>query len=182
VTKGSSSLNLRGKRTILNRIFNLARINITHMLGTPKGRSEATVCLSFRLVDQSHHKRLQDHTHYQSAGHTSVARLQNPYSWLPLQHVFPHVESSNQKNQIHVVGGMSTPRADWLLGLPLTQNSRHVVSTFKRLTPITTHCHLIKIQQHRWGIISTMILHKTPVRHPYSDCRNVNITTPISRE
>jgi hypothetical protein len=36
------------------------------------------------------------------------------------QHVFLHVEQSNQKKQIHVVGGMSTPRADWLLGLPLT--------------------------------------------------------------
>jgi hypothetical protein len=24
-----------------------------------------------------------------------------------------------------------------------------------------------------------MIPHKNPVRHPYSDCRNVNITTPI---
>jgi hypothetical protein len=105
-----------------------------------------------------------------------------PYSWLPLQHVFLHVESSNQKKQIRVVGGMSTPQADWLLGLPLTQNSQHVVSTFKRLTPITTHCDLIKIQQHRWGIISTMIPHVLPVHHPYSDCRNVNITTPISRE
>jgi hypothetical protein len=58
VVKGSSSLNLREKRTILNRIFNLARINLTHTLGTPKGHSEATVCLSFRLVDQSYHKRL----------------------------------------------------------------------------------------------------------------------------
>jgi hypothetical protein len=37
-----------------------------------------------------------------------------------LQHVFPHVEVSDRKNQIRVVGGMSTPRADWLLGLPLT--------------------------------------------------------------
>jgi hypothetical protein len=105
-----------------------------------------------------------------------------PYSWLPLQHVFLHVESSNQKKQIQVVGGMSTPPADWLLGLPLTQNSRHVVSTFKRLTPITTHCDLIKIQQHRRGIISAMIPHILPVRHPYSDCKNINITTPIVAE
>jgi hypothetical protein len=121
VAKGLSSLNLREKRTIPESNFkNLVRVNLTHTLGTPKGHSEATVYLSFRLVDQIHHKRLQDHTHFQSAGRTSVARLQNPYSWLPLQHVFLHVESSNQKNQIHVVGGMSTPRADWLLGLPLT--------------------------------------------------------------
>jgi hypothetical protein len=92
---------------------------------------------------QVHHKRLQEHTHITRAGHTSVARLQNPYSWLPLQHVFPQ---SNQvtKRSNRVVGGMSTPRADWLLGLPLTHNSRHVVSTFKRLTPIGTHRDLIK--------------------------------------
>jgi hypothetical protein len=49
------------------------------------------------------------------------------------------------------VGGMSTPRADWLLGLPLTQNSRHVVSTFKRLTPIGTHRDLNKITLTQTG-------------------------------
>jgi hypothetical protein len=97
-----------------------------------------------------------------------------PYSWLPLQHVFLHVESSNQKKQIRVVGGMSTPRADWLLGLPLTQNSRHVDSTFKRLTPITTHCDLTKIQQHRQGIIPFHDIVHNPVRHPYSDNIIVN--------
>jgi hypothetical protein len=112
---------------------------------------------------QVHHKRLQDHMHYQSAGHMSVARLQNLYSWLPLQHVFPHIESSNQKNQIHVVGGMSTPRADWLLGLLLTQNSRHVISTFKRLTPITTHCDLIKTFNNTDGVsFPSKIPHITP--------------------
>jgi hypothetical protein len=58
VAKGSSSLNLREKRTILNRILDLARVNLTHTLGTSNDRSEATVCLSFRLVDQCHHKRL----------------------------------------------------------------------------------------------------------------------------
>ena len=39
---------------------------------------------------------------------------------------------------------MSICRADELLGLPLTHNSRHVVSTFKRLTNTTTHCGLNK--------------------------------------
>jgi hypothetical protein len=37
---------------------NLARVNLTHTLGTSNNRSEATICLSFRLVDQCHHKRL----------------------------------------------------------------------------------------------------------------------------
>jgi hypothetical protein len=58
VAKGSSSLNLREKRMILNQISNLARVNLTHTLGTFNDRSEATVCLLFRLVDQYHHKRL----------------------------------------------------------------------------------------------------------------------------
>jgi hypothetical protein len=58
VAKGSSSLNLREKWTILNRISNLARVNLTHTLGTSTDGSEATVYLSFQLVDQRHHKRL----------------------------------------------------------------------------------------------------------------------------
>jgi hypothetical protein len=87
-----------------------------------------------------------------------------------------------RKTKLRVVGGMSTPRADRLLGLPLTIFRGHMASTFKRLTTTTTHCDLSQIHQHRRGIISTMILHINPVRHPYSDCRDVNIATPISRE
>jgi hypothetical protein len=75
VAKGSSSLNLHEKRTILNRISQPCKANLTHTLGTSNNCSEATVCLLFRLVDQIHHKRLQDHTHIQCAGRTSVARL-----------------------------------------------------------------------------------------------------------
>jgi hypothetical protein len=55
--------------------FNLARVNLTHTLGTSKDRSEATVSLIFRVMDQGHHKRLQDRTHTNCAGHTSVVRL-----------------------------------------------------------------------------------------------------------
>jgi hypothetical protein len=73
VAKGSSSLNLREKRTIPESNFNPCKVNLTHTLGTPIGHSEATVCLSFRVVEQSHHKRLQDHTHIQCVGHTSTA-------------------------------------------------------------------------------------------------------------
>jgi hypothetical protein len=75
VAKGLSSLNLREKRMIPESNFNLARVNLTHTLGTSNDRSEATVCLSFRLVDQIHHKRLQDHMPNQYAGRMSVARL-----------------------------------------------------------------------------------------------------------
>jgi hypothetical protein len=178
--------------------FNLARVNLTHTLGTSNDSPEATVCLSFRLVDQSHHKRLQDHTHIQCAGRMSVARLHDhtpvrlceTYSYSvrdcrtyshPLRNVFLHVGAC-AKNQITSGGRYVHSSGRLVTRLTAYHISRHVASTFKRLTPIGTHRDLIKIQQHRRGITSTMIPHKTPVRHPYSDNRNVNITTPISRE
>jgi hypothetical protein len=78
-------LTLRGRRNKQSQFpretddsessFNLARVNLTHMLGTSKDHSEATVSLVFRVMDQGHHKRLQDRTHTNCAGHTSVARL-----------------------------------------------------------------------------------------------------------
>jgi hypothetical protein len=55
--------------------FNLARVNLTHTLGTSKDRSKATISLIFRVMDQGHHKRLQDRTHTNCAGHAFVARL-----------------------------------------------------------------------------------------------------------
>jgi hypothetical protein len=58
VAKGLSSLNLREKWTILESNFNPCKVNLTHTLGTPTGRSEATVYLSFRVMEQYHHKRL----------------------------------------------------------------------------------------------------------------------------
>jgi hypothetical protein len=59
---------------ILNRIHP-CKVNLTRTFGTSKDCSEATVSLIFRVMDQGHHKRLQDRTHTNSAGHTSVARL-----------------------------------------------------------------------------------------------------------
>jgi hypothetical protein len=81
VAKGSSGLNLREKWMIPESNFNPCKVNLTHTLGTPTGCSEATVCLSFRIVEQYHHKRLQDHTHIQCAGHMSTARL---YDHIPI--------------------------------------------------------------------------------------------------
>jgi hypothetical protein len=75
VAKGSSSPDLREKRTIPESNFSPCKVNLNHTLGTSKDHSEATICLSFRLVDQIHHKRLQDHTQTQCAGRMSVARL-----------------------------------------------------------------------------------------------------------
>jgi hypothetical protein len=85
----------------------------------------------------------------------------NPYSWLPLQHVFPHVESSNKKNQntsggryVHLPGRSVTRLTAYHI-------SRHVASTFKRLATTTTHFDLkafIKIDRVKFQV---MIQHMT---------------------
>jgi hypothetical protein len=80
-----------------------------------------------------------------------------------------------RKTKLRVVGGMSTPRADWLLGLPLYHISQHVASTFKRLATTATHCNLINFYQHRQGNLSCHDIAYDPVHHPYTDCRIVNI-------
>jgi hypothetical protein len=54
-----------------------------------------------------------------------------------------------RKTKLRVVGGMSTCRADWLLGLPLYHISRHVASIFKHLATTTTHCDLNNFYQNR---------------------------------
>jgi hypothetical protein len=46
---------------------------LTHTLGNLTFR--ATVPILFQGVDQSHHKRLQDHTHILYVGRTPIARL-----------------------------------------------------------------------------------------------------------
>jgi hypothetical protein len=52
------------------------------------------------------------------AGHTSVARL---HDRTPIRYVErTPTRRFVRKTKLRVVGGMSTPRADWLLGLPLT--------------------------------------------------------------
>jgi hypothetical protein len=99
----------------------------------------------------------------------------------PLRNVLPHVGAC-AKNQI-TSGERYVHSSGRLVTRPTAYHiSRHVASTFKRLTVATTHCDLSKIYQHRRSIISTMILHINPIRHPYSDCRDVNIATPISHE
>ena len=54
VAKVSSSLNIREKRTILNRISNHARVNVTHTLGALSSHSKATIYFSFWVMDQGH--------------------------------------------------------------------------------------------------------------------------------
>jgi hypothetical protein len=73
------------------------------------------------------------------------------------------------------MGGMSTCRADWLLGLPLYHISRHVASTFKRLATTTTRCDLNNFYQNRQGKTPGHDTVHNPVHYPYIYCRMVNI-------
>jgi hypothetical protein len=175
VAEGISNLNLREKRTILNRISILARVNLTHTLGTSKDHSEATVSLIFWVMDQGHHKQLQNRTHNNCAGHTSVARLHDrtPVCYAERTPTRRCVYTTEIKiiewwRHVHL-------RANQVLGLPLYHISRHVASTFKCLATTTTHFDLINIYQQRWGNLSSHDNAHDPVHHPYSDCRIINI-------
>jgi hypothetical protein len=172
MAEGISSLNFRERRTILNRVSTLQG-KPTHTLGTPTGRSEATVCLSFWVVEQGHHKRLWDRTHTNCAGHTSVARLHDRTPVRSAKRT--PARRCVRKTKLRVVGGMSTCRADRLLGLPLYHISRHVASTFKRLVTTTTHCDLNNFYQNGQGKPPGHDTAHDPVHYPYSDCRIVNM-------
>jgi hypothetical protein len=129
-------------------------------------------------VDQIHHKRLQDHTHIQCAGRTSVVRLHDHTPGCPATRI--PTRRSEQPEKPNTSGGRYVHlRGRLVTRLTAYHISRHVASTFKRLTTATTHCVLSQIHQHRRGIIATMILPIDPVHHPYSDYRNVNTTIPI---
>jgi hypothetical protein len=91
-------------------------------------------------MEQGHHKRLLDRTHTNCAGRTPVARL---HDRTPIRSAeCTPARRCVRKTKLRAVGGMSTCRADWLLGLPLYHILRHVASTFKRLATTTTRCDL----------------------------------------
>ena len=124
MVKRSSNLNFSEKRTILNRISNLARVNLTHTLGVPSSHSQATICFSFWVVDQRHSPRLQ----------RARPSLQ---SWL-LQHKFKIPISTSEWK----VCPLAEPISYLACRVPYL---RHVASTFKRLINTTTHCGLSTI-------------------------------------
>jgi hypothetical protein len=93
--------------------FKPCKVNLTHTLGTSKDRSKATVSLIFRVMDQGHHKRLQDRTHTNCAGHTSIARLHDRIP-VAMQNVLPHVGACKHKikvewwRHVHLPGHLGT--------------------------------------------------------------------------
>jgi hypothetical protein len=128
---------------------------------------------SFWLVDQGHHKvTVGPYAHPMCRMYICSATAWS-YS-CPLCGTYSRTLVRVRKTELRVVGGMSTPRVDWLLGLPLSI-FRHVASTFKRLTTATTHCDLINFYQYRRGNLSSHDTAHDPVHHPYSDCRIVDI-------
>ena len=109
----------------------------THAWGSTSRFAHATFPLSFRVVDQGHPLRVQGSTPRYGAG-----------SWAFLH---PHVAAWEQRSKR--VREKSTRRADQVLKLTDYHISRHVVSTFKRLTTTTTHCDLINFSLNKQGLI-----------------------------
>jgi hypothetical protein len=96
-----------------------------------------------------------------------------------VQNVFPHVGAC-VKNQNTSGGGYVHSSGRSVTRLTAYHISRHVASTFKRLTTAAIHCDLIKILNNTDGVFTKIMIHNhNPVYHTYSGCRNVNIATPI---
>jgi hypothetical protein len=126
-------------------------------------------------MDQGHHKRLQDRTHTNCGGYTSVARLHDrtPVCYAGRTPTRRCMCTTKTKiiewwRHVHLPGQSGTR-------LTALHISRHVASTFKRLATITTHCDLINFYQHRRGNLPSHDTAHDPVHHPYSDCRIINI-------
>jgi hypothetical protein len=104
VAEVSSSLNHHEKRTIPESNFITLQGILTHMLGNFPFR--ATIPLIFRVMDQRHHKRLQDHTHLQRDCMTVLPSA--------MQNVHPHVGACVHK-----------PKFEWWGICPLSGCYRH---------------------------------------------------------
>jgi hypothetical protein len=144
VAKGSSSLDLREKRTIQNQIFKPSK-------GNPNSHAWNIQWLfrSNRLPFIPTRGSVPPQATVGPDAHPMCRTCACsvtiwPYS-CPLCGMYSRTSVRVQKTKLRVVGGMSTPRADRLLGLPLTHDSWHVASAFKHLTTATTHCDLIKL-------------------------------------
>jgi hypothetical protein len=151
MAKGSSSLDLREKRTIQNWIFkpckgkpNSHAWNIQRLF-----RSNRLPFIPTRgSVPPQATAGPYAHPMCRKYAYSATTW---PYS-CPLCGTYSRTLVHVRKTKLRVVRSMSTPRADRLLGLPLSHNSRHVTSTFKHLTTATTHCDLISFYQHRRGL------------------------------
>jgi hypothetical protein len=99
VVKGISSLIHRERRTIPESKFNLARVNLTHTLGTSEDHSEATVCLSFRLMDRPPQATAGPYAHQLCKPYVCSATTK-PVFLSALQNVLPHVSACEHNIKI----------------------------------------------------------------------------------
>jgi DNA-binding GntR family transcriptional regulator len=153
VAKGSSSLNLREKRTIPNRISKPCK-------GKPNSRAWNIQWLfrSNRLPfiptrgSVPPQATVGPYAH-QCAGRTSIARLHHR---TPVRYA-EHTVACRcvGKTKIRVLGGY-VHSSGWLVTrLTAYRISRYVASTFKRLTTATTHSDLIKFSSTQTGFLPT---------------------------
>jgi hypothetical protein len=119
VVKGLSSLNLREKRMILNRIQPCKGKPNSHAWNIQRlFRSNRLPFIPTRGSEPPQ-ATVGPYAHPMCRTYACRATTR-PYSWLPCNTYSYTSNRVTGRTKIRVVGGMSTPRADWLLGLPLT--------------------------------------------------------------
>jgi hypothetical protein len=91
-----------------------------------------------------------------------------------MQNIFPLIGAC-AKNQNTSGGRYVHSSGQLVTRLTAFHISRHVASTFKRLTTATTHYDLINFYQHKRGNLPNHDTAHDRVHHRYSDCRVVNI-------
>jgi hypothetical protein len=173
VVEGISSLNLREKRTIPNRVSQSCK-------GKPNShawnihRSFLSNHLPFIPTRGSGPPQATVEPYAHPMCRTYVCSATTwPYS-CPLRWTYSPT-SVRVKNQITSGGRYVHSSGRLVTRLTAFHISRHVASTFKRLATATTHCDLINFYQHRQGNLSSHDTAHDPVHHPYSDYRIVNI-------
>ena len=105
-------------------------------------------------LDHTHGDRLRSHPRYCSPcfpvrGPGHPPRLQSPTTLHP--YVWTKIKPTSTKR----VNSHSTSRSNQVLKLTDYPISRHVASTFKRLTKWATHRDLNYFRLHQWGITTT---------------------------
>jgi hypothetical protein len=173
VAEGISSLNPREKRTILNRISKSCK-------GKPNShawniqRSFWSNCLPFIPTHRTGPPQATVGPYAYPMSRTYVCGATTwPYS-CPLCGTYSRM-SARVKNQITSGGRYVHSSGRLVTRLTAFYISRHVASTFKRLTTTTTYCDLINFYQYRRGNLPSHDTAHDPVHHPYSDCRIVDI-------
>jgi hypothetical protein len=173
VAEEISSLNLREKRMILNRISKPCK-------GKPNShawniqRSFQSNHLPFIPTRGSGPPQVTVGPYAHPMCRTYVCSATTwPYS-CPLRGTYSRM-SVSVKNQITSGGRYVHSSGRLVIRLTAFHISRHVASTFKRLTTATTYCDLINFYQHRRGNLPSHDTAHDPIHHPYSDCRVVNI-------